>query len=115
MAYTPGVARICNAIHEDPRASHTLTIRKNCIAVVSDGSAVLGLGNIGAAAAMPVMERAAAHAIAATISDEELSPDYVIPSVFNRRVGKQVGRAVARAARESGIARRVHKSSGIPE
>jgi len=61
------------------------------------------------------MMRAAAHAIAATISDEELSPDYVIPSVFNRRVGKQVGRAVARAARESGIARRVHKSSGIPE
>jgi malate dehydrogenase (oxaloacetate-decarboxylating) len=56
MAYTPGVARICQAIHRDPRASFNLTIRKNCIAVVSDGSAVLGLGNIGPAAAMPVME-----------------------------------------------------------
>jgi malate dehydrogenase (oxaloacetate-decarboxylating) len=56
MAYTPGVARVCEAIHDDPRASFSLTIRKNCIAVVSDGSAVLGLGNIGPAAAMPVME-----------------------------------------------------------
>ncbi len=56
MAYTPGVARVCQAIHLDPKASLNLTIRKNCIAVVSDGSAVLGLGNIGAAAAMPVME-----------------------------------------------------------
>jgi len=56
MAYTPGVARVCEAIHDDPRASFSLTIRKNCIAVVSDGSAVLGLGNIGAVAAMPVME-----------------------------------------------------------
>jgi len=56
MAYTPGVARICQAIELDTRASFNLTIRKNCIAVVSDGSAVLGLGNIGPAAAMPVME-----------------------------------------------------------
>jgi malate dehydrogenase (oxaloacetate-decarboxylating) len=56
MAYTPGVARVCKAIHEDYKKSFNLTIRKNCIAVVSDGSAVLGLGNIGAAAAMPVME-----------------------------------------------------------
>ncbi len=56
MAYTPGVARVCKAIHEDYKKSFNLTIRKNCIAVVSDGSAVLGLGNLGAAAAMPVME-----------------------------------------------------------
>jgi len=56
MAYTPGVARVCNAIHDNPAASFNLTIRKNCIAVISDGSAVLGLGDIGAAAAMPVME-----------------------------------------------------------
>ncbi len=56
MAYTPGVARVCTRIHQDPRTSFNLTIRKNCIAVVSDGSAVLGLGNIGAEAAMPVME-----------------------------------------------------------
>lgn len=56
MAYTPGVARICQAIAEDPDASFSLTIRRNAVAVVSDGSAVLGLGNLGARAAMPVME-----------------------------------------------------------
>lgn len=56
MAYTPGVGRVCMAIYKDPKVSFNLTIRKNCIAVVSDGSAVLGLGNIGAEAAMPVME-----------------------------------------------------------
>ncbi|MEO9592887.1 malic enzyme-like NAD(P)-binding protein [Rhodopirellula bahusiensis] len=56
MAYTPGVARVCNAIAEDPDSSFALTIRQNTVAVVSDGSAVLGLGNIGPRAAMPVME-----------------------------------------------------------
>ncbi|APZ92877.1 NAD-dependent malic enzyme [Fuerstiella marisgermanici] len=56
MAYTPGVARVCTAIHEDPESSFSLTIRRNTVAVVSDGSAVLGLGNIGPRAAMPVME-----------------------------------------------------------
>ncbi len=56
MAYTPGVARVCMAIHEDESASHELTIRKNTVAIVSDGTAVLGLGDIGPAAAMPVME-----------------------------------------------------------
>ena len=56
MAYTPGVARVCTAIAEDPRKAATLTIKHNSVAVVSDGSAVLGLGNIGPYAAMPVME-----------------------------------------------------------
>src|SRR5437762_1923674 len=56
MAYTPGVARICMAIAEDPAKAWNLTIRKNTVAVVSDGSAVLGLGNIGPLGAMPVME-----------------------------------------------------------
>jgi malate dehydrogenase (oxaloacetate-decarboxylating) len=56
MVYTPGVARVCRAIAADPDASFDLTIRKNTVAVVSDGSAVLGLGNIGPKAAMPVME-----------------------------------------------------------
>jgi len=56
MAYTPGVGRVCMAIHDEYKKSFNLTIRKNCIAIVSDGSAVLGLGNIGPAAAMPVME-----------------------------------------------------------
>jgi malate dehydrogenase (oxaloacetate-decarboxylating) len=56
MAYTPGVARICMAIHADPSRAHDLTIKKNTVAIVSDGSAVLGLGDIGPEAAMPVME-----------------------------------------------------------
>jgi len=56
MAYTPGVARICRSIHQDPEAAFALTIRRNTVGVVTDGSAVLGLGNIGPAAALPVME-----------------------------------------------------------
>ena len=56
MAYTPGVARVCMAIHEDPVRAHDLTIKKNTVAVVTDGTAVLGLGDIGPTAAMPVME-----------------------------------------------------------
>jgi malate dehydrogenase (oxaloacetate-decarboxylating) len=56
MAYTPGVARICTAIAEDPRKAWNLTIKGNTVAVVSDGTAVLGLGDIGPEAAMPVME-----------------------------------------------------------
>lgn len=56
MAYTPGVARVCEAIRKDPEKAFTLTIKKNTVAVVSDGTAVLGLGDIGPAAAMPVME-----------------------------------------------------------
>jgi len=56
MAYTPGVARVCMAIHKDPQSAFNLTIKKNTVAVVSDGTAVLGLGDIGPEAAMPVME-----------------------------------------------------------
>ena len=56
MAYTPGVARICEAIQEDPDKLFTLTIKKNTVAIVTDGTAVLGLGDIGPAAALPVME-----------------------------------------------------------
>ena len=56
MAYTPGVARISMAIAKDPSAARKLTIKRNTVAVVTDGSAVLGLGNIGPAAALPVME-----------------------------------------------------------
>jgi malate dehydrogenase (oxaloacetate-decarboxylating) len=56
MAYTPGVARVCMAIHEDVNKAHNLTIKKNTVAIVSDGTAVLGLGDIGPEAAMPVME-----------------------------------------------------------
>jgi malate dehydrogenase (oxaloacetate-decarboxylating) len=56
MAYTPGVARICMAIHTDRDSAWNLTIKQNTVAVVSDGTAVLGLGDIGPEAAMPVME-----------------------------------------------------------
>ncbi|WP_420450644.1 NAD-dependent malic enzyme [Ilumatobacter sp.] len=56
MAYTPGVARVCNAIADDEALADVYTIRRNTVAIVSDGSAVLGLGDIGPKAAMPVME-----------------------------------------------------------
>jgi len=56
MAYTPGVARICEAIEKEPDKVFTLTIKKNTVAIVTDGTAVLGLGDIGPAAALPVME-----------------------------------------------------------
>ena len=56
MAYTPGVARVCKAIQREPMLRHTHTIVKNIVAIVTDGTAVLGLGDIGPAAALPVME-----------------------------------------------------------
>ncbi|WP_236975850.1 NAD-dependent malic enzyme [Membranihabitans maritimus] len=56
MAYTPGVGRVCEAIAKNKEKANTLTIKQNSVAVISDGSAVLGLGNIGPEAAMPVME-----------------------------------------------------------
>jgi malate dehydrogenase (oxaloacetate-decarboxylating) len=59
-AYTPGVARICQAIAKDPSDARRLTIKRNTVAVVTDGSAVLGLGNLGPEAALPVMEGKAA-------------------------------------------------------
>jgi malate dehydrogenase (oxaloacetate-decarboxylating) len=56
MAYTPGVARVCMAIHHDPEKAYTLTTKQNTVAVVTDGTAVLGLGDIGPNGAAPVME-----------------------------------------------------------
>jgi len=56
MAYTPGVARVCSAIADDPQLVWNLTVKKNSVAVVTDGTAVLGLGDIGPEAALPVME-----------------------------------------------------------
>jgi malate dehydrogenase (oxaloacetate-decarboxylating) len=56
MAYTPGVARVCNTIAAEPDRVHDLTIKKNTVAIVTDGTAVLGLGDIGPEAALPVME-----------------------------------------------------------
>lgn len=54
--YTPGVAQVCRAIADEPLKAHSLTIKRNTVAVISDGTAVLGLGDIGPLAAMPVME-----------------------------------------------------------
>ena len=59
-AYTPGVARVCQAIADNPSDARSLTIKRHTVAVVTDGTAVLGLGNIGPAAALPVMEGKAA-------------------------------------------------------
>jgi malate dehydrogenase (oxaloacetate-decarboxylating) len=60
MIYTPGVARVCLALAENPSDARRLTIKRNTVAVVTDGSAVLGLGNLGAIPALPVMEGKAA-------------------------------------------------------
>jgi malate dehydrogenase (oxaloacetate-decarboxylating) len=60
LAYTPGVAGVCEAIAEDPKKAREYTIKKNTVAIVSDGSAILGLGNLGPLAAIPVMEGKAA-------------------------------------------------------
>lgn len=60
QAYTPGVAAVCNAIAADKSLDKVLTLKKNTVAIISDGSAILGLGNLGASAAIPVMEGKAA-------------------------------------------------------
>ena len=56
MAYTPGVARVCHAIHKNPEDVYKLTIKRNMVDIVTDGTAVLGLGDIGPEAALPVRE-----------------------------------------------------------
>ena len=87
MAYTPGVARVCRAIAEDPERAFNLTIKRNTVAVVSDGTAVLGLGDIGPRAAMPVMEGKAmlfkefAGVDAFPICLETKDPDEIVETV----------------------------------
>jgi malate dehydrogenase (oxaloacetate-decarboxylating) len=93
LVYTPGVARVCMAIHEDPALARELTIKRNSVAVVSDGSAVLGLGDIGPAAAMPVMEGKAmlfkdfAGVDAYPICLDERDPDKLVDLIAALSVG----------------------------
>jgi malate dehydrogenase (oxaloacetate-decarboxylating) len=88
MAYTPGVARVCMAIHDKPALVHELTIKRNTVAIVSDGTAVLGLGDIGPEAAMPVMEGKAllfkefAGVDAFPICLDVSSPDEIVETVI---------------------------------
>ena len=93
MAYTPGVARVCEAIASAPAKAWQLTIKTNAVAVVSDGTAVLGLGDIGPAAAMPVMEGKAmlfkefGGVDAYPICLDTKNPDEIIQTVKNLSVG----------------------------
>src|SRR5690348_4685248 len=82
MAYTPGVGRVCMAIHDDPDKAYEYTIKSNTVAVVSDGSAVLGLGDIGAAADMPVMEGKAM--LFKEFGDVEAWPSCLTPKATTR-------------------------------
>lgn len=91
MAYTPGVARICNAIADDPDEVHRLTIKKNTVAIVTDGTAVLGLGNIGPAAGLPVMEGKA-------LLFKEFAGIDAFPICLDVRSGDQVVETVERIA-----------------
>ena len=89
IAYTPGVAEPCKVIAQDPEAAYKYTMKANTVAVVSDGSAVLGLGNIGALAAMPVMEGKAVlfkefgGVNAVPICLDTQDPEEIIKSVVN--------------------------------
>ena len=91
--YTPGVARVCTAIAQDPELARSFTIKGNSVAVVSDGSAVLGLGDIGPAAAMPVMEGKAmlfkdfADVDAYPICLDERDPDRIVDIIAALSVG----------------------------
>lgn len=93
LVYTPGVAQVCLAIAEDPSLAYTLTIKKNSVAVVTDGTAVLGLGDIGPAASLPVMEGKAmlfkefGGVDAYPICLDEKDPDKLVDAIVALSVG----------------------------
>ena len=88
IAYTPGVAEPCKVIAKDPEAAYKYTIKSNTVAVVSDGSAVLGLGNIGALAAMPVMEGKA-------VLFKEFGGVNAVPICLTRRIQKRLSKPLS--------------------
>ena len=91
LAYTPGVAEVCMAIHEDERLARDYTWRSRLVAVISDGTAVLGLGNIGPLAALPVMEGKAALF-------SEFAGINAVPIVLNTTDADEIVETVARLA-----------------
>lgn len=91
IAYTPGVAEPCKVIAEDPAAAYTYTMKANTVAVISDGSAVLGLGNIGALAAMPVME-------GKCVLFKEFAGVNAVPLVLDTQDTEEIIRTVAAVA-----------------
>ena len=86
LAYTPGVAEPCREIHKDPSKSYLYTRKWNTVAVISDGTAVLGLGDIGPLAAMPVME-------GKCVLFKEFSNVDAIPIVLDTKDTDEIGRA----------------------
>lgn len=91
IAYTPGVAEPCKVIARDPKAAYTYTMKANTVAVISDGSAVLGLGNIGALAALPVME-------GKCVLFKEFAGVNAVPLVLDTQDTEEIIRTVANVA-----------------
>ena len=98
MAYTPGVARVCKAIEAEPALVHELTIKKNTVAIVTDGTAVLGLGDIGPAAALPVMEGKA-------LLFKKFAGVDALPHLHRRPRGHRPTTASTRSSRRSSASR----------
>lgn len=91
IAYTPGVAEPCKVIARDPKEAYTYTMKANTVAVISDGSAVLGLGNIGALAALPVME-------GKCVLFKEFAGVNAVPLVLDTQDTEEIIRTVANVA-----------------
>jgi malate dehydrogenase (oxaloacetate-decarboxylating) len=113
VVYTPGVAEPCRNIHQDTFLVYKYITKGNMVVVVTDGTSVLGLWDIGPEGALPVMEGkvilfkhfAGVDAFPIIIPDDELNEDNIIANVFNPKVVEAESEAVAQAAKETGVAR----------